>query len=97
MKGETDPLLDPTTEAARLRAFFVHPAWARRGLGRQLFDRCAEDAARAGFRALELVATLPGEPLYLALGFVPLERTVVALPDGQELPVIRMARPLPES
>ena len=97
MKGETDPLLDPTTEAARLRAYFVHPAWARRGLGRRLFDRCAADAARAGFRALELVATLPGEPLYLALGFVPLERTAVALPDGQELPVVRMARPLPES
>ncbi|HEX5270770.1 MAG TPA: GNAT family N-acetyltransferase, partial [Gemmataceae bacterium] len=89
------PLLDPTTEAARLRVFFVHPAWERRGLGRRLFERCAADAARAGFRAMELVATLPGEPLYLALGFVPLGRAAVALPDGQELPVVRMARPLP--
>ncbi len=97
MKGATDPLLEPATEAARLRAFFVHPAWARRGLGRQVFERCAADAARAGFRALELVATLLGEPLYRALGFVPLERTVVALPDGEELPVVRMARPLPGS
>src|SRR5262245_48280759 len=97
MKGAEDPLLDPAIDPARVRAFFVHPAWVRRGLGRRLFDRCAADAAGAGFRALELVATLPGEPLYLALGFVPLERTVVALPDGQELPVIRMARPLPES
>ncbi len=73
----------------------MHPAWSRRGLGRRLSDRCAADAARAGFRALELVATLPGEPLYLALGFVPLERAAVALPDGQRLPVVRMARPLP--
>jgi GNAT superfamily N-acetyltransferase len=95
MKGTTDPLLDPATEAARLRAFFVHPAWARRGLGRRLFERCAEDAVRAGFRTLELVATLPGEPLYLALGFAPLERRLVALPDGEPLPVVRMTRPLP--
>jgi GNAT superfamily N-acetyltransferase len=97
MKGATDPLLEPATEAARLRAFFVHPAWARRGLGRQLYDRCVADAARAGFRTLELMATLPGEPFYLALGFVPLERRVVALPDGEKLPVVHIARPLPAS
>ena len=94
MKGADDPLLDPNTEAARIRAFFVHPAWARRGLGRQLFERCAEDAAQAGFRNLELVATLPGEPLYRALGFVQLERTVATLPDGEMLPVVHMTRPL---
>src|SRR5262249_43405398 len=57
MKGVEDSLLDPTTAAARVRAFFVHPAWARHGLGRRLFERCAADAARAGFRALELMAT----------------------------------------
>jgi GNAT superfamily N-acetyltransferase len=94
LNGATEPLLDPATEAARLRALFVHPAWARRGLGRQLFERCAADAARAGFRTLELMATLPGEPFYLALGFVPLERTLVAMPDGEKLPVVRMARSL---
>src|SRR5262249_5192798 len=90
MKGADDPLLDPTTEAARIRRFFVHPAWARRGLGRQLFERCAQGAARAGFCALELMATLPGEPLYRAMGFAPQERTVAALPDGEALPVVRM-------
>jgi GNAT superfamily N-acetyltransferase len=95
MKGAEDPLLDPATDPARIRAFFVHPAWGRRGLGRRLFDRCAADAAGAGFRALELVATLPGEPLYRALGFVPLERSAAPLPDGVALPVVRMARPLP--
>jgi GNAT superfamily N-acetyltransferase len=94
MKGAADSLLEPTTEAARIRAFFVHPAWARCGLGRQLFDRCAADAASAGFRTLELMATLPGEPLYLALGFVQLERSVASLPDGEMLPLVRMARPL---
>ena len=56
MKGADDPLLDPATDAARIRAFFVHPAWARRGLARRLFERCAADAYAAGFRALELTA-----------------------------------------
>jgi GNAT superfamily N-acetyltransferase len=94
MKAVEDPLLDPATEAARIRAFFVHPAWARRGLGRRLFDRCAEEAAAAGFRRLELVATLPGEPLYRALGFTPLDRSLAPLPDGETLPVVHMVRPL---
>jgi GNAT superfamily N-acetyltransferase len=94
MKGAEDPLLEPATEAARIRAFFVHPAWARRGLGRRLFERCAEDAASAGFQKLELVATLPGEPLYRALGFTEIERAAVSLPDGETLPVVRMGRPL---
>jgi GNAT superfamily N-acetyltransferase len=96
MKGAEDPLLEPGVEAARIRAFFVHPAWARRGLGRQLFERCAGDAARAGFRKLELMATRPGEPLYRALGFTPLEQIVARLPDGETLPVIHMTRPLSE-
>lgn len=95
MKEAEDPLLDPAREAARIRAFFVDPTWARRGLARRLFDRCAADAARAGFRALELMATLPGEPLYLALGFAPLERSEATLPDGVTLPLVRMSRPLP--
>jgi N-acetylglutamate synthase-like GNAT family acetyltransferase len=94
MKGATDSLLDPTTEAARIRAFFVHPSWSRRGLGRQLFDRCAADALSAGFRRLELMATLPGEPFYLALGFAPMEQFVATLPDGVTMPLVRMACPI---
>jgi GNAT superfamily N-acetyltransferase len=97
MKGVEDPLLDPLTEAARIRAFFVHPAWARRGLGRRLFDRCAADAAGAGFRALELMATLPGVLLYRALGFIPFDHSVASMPDGEVLPVVRMARPLSQA
>ncbi len=96
-KPSEDLLLDPARDAARIRAFFVHPAWARRGLGRRLFDRCAAEAARAGFGALELMATLPGEPLYRALGFAEVERSVASLPDGQMLPVVRMALTLPVS
>jgi GNAT superfamily N-acetyltransferase len=94
MKGAEDPLLDPATESARIRAFFVHPSWARRGLGRRLFEHCAAAAGRAGFRNLELMATLPGVPLYKALGFVECERVTTTLADGVPFPVVRMARPI---
>ena len=91
-KGDDDPVLDPTTEPARVRAFYVDPDWARRGLARRLFERCAADAARAGFQTLELMATLPGVPLYLALGFTAVEATIATLPDGETLPLVRMTR-----
>jgi GNAT superfamily N-acetyltransferase len=92
MKTAEDPLLNPAVEPARIRAFFVHPGWARQGLGRRLFERCLEDAEAAGFSQLELMATLPGEPLYRALGFTELQRLTVSLPDHVELPVVRMGR-----
>ena len=92
MKSGDDPELDPATEPARIRAFFVHPAWARRGLGRLMFETCRTAARDAGFRALTLVATLPGVPLYEALGFVAEKAFAVSMPDGVELPVIRMTR-----
>ena len=92
LKGESDPLLEPTRDPARIRAFFVHPAWARRGLGRMLFNACEDAARRQGFVRLELMATLPGEPLYRALGFEAVEHLSLAMPDGVELPLIRMRR-----
>ena len=85
-----DPELDPAREPARIRAFFVHPAWVRRGLARRLFDECAAAARAHGFSALELGATLPGQPLYHALGFTAVESIEVRMPDGETLPVIRM-------
>jgi GNAT superfamily N-acetyltransferase len=92
MKGGEDPLLDPAREAARIRAFFVDPRWARRGLGRRLFAECAAAARAAGFGTLALVATLPGEPLYRSLGFELTERFDLRLPDGLEVPVAHMRR-----
>jgi GNAT superfamily N-acetyltransferase len=91
-KHGADAPLDPATEAARIRAFFVDPDSSRRGLGRLLFDRCLADVRAAGFRRLELMATLPGEPLYHALGFAAEERVELALPDGAQLPLVRMSR-----
>lgn len=92
MKGRTDPLVDPATEPARIRAFFVHPHWVRRGLARRLYMACARAAWAAGFRRFELMATLPGEPLYTALGFALVERTAVRLPGDVEVPLARMQR-----
>jgi len=94
MKADTDPRLDPASEPARIRAFFVHPQWARRGLARQLYTACAQAAWDAGFRAFELMATKPGEPLYAALGFTVLEEVTVALPGGVSVPFTRMGRVL---
>jgi GNAT superfamily N-acetyltransferase len=90
MKAAADPLLDPAEEAARIRAFFVHPAWARRGLARQLYAACAQAAWQAGFRRFELMATLPGVPLYTTLGFEVLDGTTVSLPGGVRVPFCRM-------
>ena len=89
-KTAADQILDPTREAGRIRAFFVHPRFARRGVGQAILAACEAAAQHAGFRQLELAATLPGEPLYHALGYTPDERTSIPFPDGQSLPIVRM-------
>jgi len=91
-KGSGDPLLDPATDAARVRAFFVHPSRARQGLGRKLLAHCEAEARAAGFGRAELMATLPGEPLYRALGYEALESVSHHLPDGQSVDFVRMGR-----
>ena len=91
-KQKPDTLIDPATDPARIRAFFVHPDWARRGIGRMLLEACVEAARIAGFRQLMLVSTLPGEPLYRAYGFQAIEPVAVNLPDGVVLPCVRMGR-----
>lgn len=92
MKRAEDPILDPDVDAARIRAFFVHPEWSRRGLARLLYHTCEREAAAAGFRRFELMATLPGEPLYSALGFTGVERVVLTLGNGVAVPFVRMIR-----
>jgi GNAT superfamily N-acetyltransferase len=90
MKDTADPMLDPKTDAGRIRAFFVHPDWARKGIGRRLIQTC-EDAARAeGFSRMELASTLPGEPLYSAMGYQVTRRLDYPMPDGTSLPLAYM-------
>ncbi|GAB4436313.1 MAG: GNAT family N-acetyltransferase [Chloroflexi bacterium OHK40] len=86
--------LDPARDAAKIRAFYVHPRWSRRGIGRRLLQ-CCEAAARAvGFMRLELLATLTGVPLYTASGFVATTSVVLTLPDGVTFPCVQMAKAL---
>jgi GNAT superfamily N-acetyltransferase len=83
-------LLDPRTEAARVRAMFVRPDWTRRGLGRRILEACEDSARREGFRQLSLMATLPGLPLYVAYGFEALDEVEITMPDGITLPCVAM-------
>jgi GNAT superfamily N-acetyltransferase len=85
-------LLDPSTDAARVRAMFVRGDWTRRGLGRAILESCQGAARAEGFSAMVLMATLPGEPLYRAFGFRETGRGMVRLPDGVELAGVEMER-----
>jgi GNAT superfamily N-acetyltransferase len=91
-KTAPDPLRDPATEPAMIRAFFVHPAYARRGIGRRIMELAEAGAAAAGFKTIEIVATLPGVPLYATFGYVSIARFDVALPNGAAMPVERMRK-----
>jgi len=89
-----DPLLDPQHDAARIRAFFVHPAYARQGIGRHIINVCEAAAKGYGFNSFELGATLPGVPLYTAMGYNAVERIDAPLPDGELLGIVKMRRVL---
>jgi GNAT superfamily N-acetyltransferase len=84
--------LNPATEPARIRAFFVAGQFARRGVARRLYEVCEAAALSAGFRSLTLMATLPGVPLYRALGFEEGRRVEIELPDGTYLPGVEMGK-----
>lgn len=77
---------------AKIRAIFVHPGWARRGLGTMMLEYCEERARKAGFTRLEMGSTLTGAPLYRLKGYEELERIAIPLPNGEALPVIRMTK-----
>lgn len=89
--GASAEMLDPAADPARIRAFFVHPDWARQGLGRALLDLCEAEAKAAGFQALELMATRPGLKLYRESGYVAGEPIVYDL-DGVEIDFIPMRK-----
>lgn len=91
-KGREDSLLDPAKDAAKIRAFFVHPAWARRGIGTIVLDACEAAAQAAGFRRLEMGATLTGIPFYKEKGYVEMETLAVPLSNGEALPIVRMGK-----
>ena len=89
--------LDPATDAAKIRAFFIHPDFARRGLGTLLLDRCEQAAIAHGFKRFELMATLPGVRLYAARGYQPGQRIEWPVGDGLSIPFIPMTKTAPPS
>jgi GNAT superfamily N-acetyltransferase len=92
MSGRVPENLDPAKDAAKIRAIFVHPGWARKGLGTLLLSHCEEQARAAGFTRLEMGSTLTGVPLYRLRGYAERERVEIPLPNGETLPVIRMTK-----
>ena len=87
-------VLDPRRDAARIRAMYTDPAFARRGIGRMVLTLCEEAARAHGFGRVEMMATLAGEPLYRACGYLPLEHIESRAIDGVTVPLIRMGKPL---
>jgi GNAT superfamily N-acetyltransferase len=87
-------MLDPARDAAKIRAFFVHPEWTRRGIASLILKTCEDAAYARGFRRFEMGATLTGVPMYAARGYAKGEQIQVPLPNGLSLTVIRMAKTL---
>jgi GNAT superfamily N-acetyltransferase len=90
--GRDDSLLDPSCDPAKIRAFFVHPDWARRGIGSMILEACENAAIAAGFTRLEMGATLSGVPFYRAMGYVEVEKQAAPLSNGEVLPIVKMAK-----
>jgi GNAT superfamily N-acetyltransferase len=87
-----DDMLNPKSDAARIRAFFVHPSWARRGIGKSILKACESAIVSARFLKADLVATLAGEPLYAAFGYAVAERYEIPMANRLSLPVVRMSK-----
>ena len=90
--GREDAPLDPLRDAAKIRAFFIHPDWARRGVGSTILKACEDAAKSAGFTRYEMGATLTGAKLFGAKGYVAVKRISIPLVNGESLPVIHMEK-----
>jgi GNAT superfamily N-acetyltransferase len=90
--GREPELLDPATDAAKVRAIFVHPEFVRRGLGSLILAHVEAAAQAAGFRRFEMGSTLTGVPLYRLKGYVEVERIAVPLQNGEALPIVHMVK-----
>jgi GNAT superfamily N-acetyltransferase len=90
--GREDSLLDPLRDAAKIRAFFIHPEWARRGVGSMILKACEDAAKAAGFTRYEMGATLTGAKLFGAKGYLAVKPIAIPLVNGESLPVIHMEK-----
>jgi GNAT superfamily N-acetyltransferase len=96
-RTEPDPEMDPKMDAPRIRAFFVHPQWARQGIGRAILVACEAAILRAGFRRAEIAATLTGEALYASMGYEISGRFDIPLSNGLKLQCVQMAKTFAEN
>ncbi len=87
-----DALLDPLRDAAKIRAFFIHRDWARRGVGSMILKACEDAATSAGFTRYEMGATLTGAKLFGAKGYIAVKPISIPLVNGESLPVIHMEK-----
>lgn len=93
--GSRNPeMLDPEMDAAKIRAFFIHPDWARKGIGTLILDICESEAAAEGFKSAEMMSTLPGVPLYRARGYDGDERVQIPVGEGVAIECIKMRKEL---
>ena len=90
--GRDDALLDPKIDAAKIRAFFVHPTWARHGIGTRILELCEQAARAEGFARAEMGATLTGVPFYRRHGYVEGEPMDLPLANGEVLPIVKMTK-----
>ena len=93
--GRDAALLDPARDAARVRAMYTHPDHVRKGVGRLILEACEAASAGEGFTRCEMAATLAGEPLYRACGYLEIERFSAPTSRGVEVPLVRMGKALP--
>jgi GNAT superfamily N-acetyltransferase len=87
-----DSLLDPVHDAAKIRAFFMHPDWARRGIGSLILEACEHAARAAGFQRFEMGATLTGAKFFGTRGYTAVKPMAIPLVNGETLPVIHMEK-----
>jgi N-acetylglutamate synthase-like GNAT family acetyltransferase len=87
-----DDLLDPKVDAAKIRAFFIHPAWSRRGIGTRILNACESAAHAGGFSRYEMGATLTGVKLFSARGYIPMRKIEISIGEGLTLPIVHMEK-----
>jgi len=94
-EGRNARLLDPKTEAARIRAMYTDPDWTRKGVGRLVLETCEQAARGAGFKRAEMMSTLAGVPLYEACGYDKIETHTDTTSNGTKIPLVRMGKTFP--
>jgi GNAT superfamily N-acetyltransferase len=86
--------LDPRTDAAKIRAFFIHPNWARKGIGTAILEACEREAKSFRFQKAEMMATLPGVKLYETRGYWGDERVGIDIGEGEKIVCLKMEKRL---